>query len=186
MAVIVTLVHTQCQTNFKINYTIGRVFYIHGGIMYTVSGGSSICGWTNFFILHGEGFLVKILTPLADKCVQCGACMTACSKAYFKEDDADLARIQVKDVTGLPEINVCSQCGCCIAVCPTQALTRDKNGVVQLSKDKCTGCLMCVGFCPTSSLFFSPKKQPEPYKCIACGLCAKACSAGALILMNQQ
>lgn len=120
-----------------------------------------------------------------EKCVQCGACMTACSKAYFKEDNPECSRIKVENVTGLARINVCNQCGGCIDVCPTQALARNASGVVQLKKDLCTACLMCVGFCPTASLFITDK-QPEPIKCIACGLCAKACPTGALTLMSQE
>ena len=133
---------------------------------------------------HAGGIFVKFLKPIAEKCTLCGTCVATCAQTYFKENDPELSRIQVNDVVALPEINVCNQCGSCIAICPTLALTRDKNGVVQLNKSKCTGCLMCVGFCPTSSLFFSEKKQPEPIKCIACGQCAKACPSQALVLVN--
>ena len=131
------------------------------------------------------GIRVKLLKTYADKCVRCGACMTACSKAYFKEDDPELSRIRITDVGSMPQMNVCNQCGACIEVCPTQALERDKNGVVQLRMEKCTSCMMCVGYCPTASMFFNADKQSQPFKCIACGLCAKACPAGALELLGQ-
>jgi ferredoxin len=120
----------------------------------------------------------------AEKCVQCGECMTACSKAWFKEESPDLSRVKVVNKTGFSNINICSQCGACISVCPTQALERDANGVVQVRKDKCTSCLMCVGFCPTASMFFEGTKQTEPFKCIACGICARKCPTGALQLIN--
>ena len=111
--------------------------------------------------------------------------MTACSGAYFKIDDSKSSRIQIEKVTGMPKMRVCDQCGTCIAVCPAKALERDSNGVVQLRRNKCTGCLMCVGFCDAGCMFFNPDRQPEPFKCIACGLCAKACKSGALILMQN-
>lgn len=136
------------------------------------------------FTIFKEGFPVKIMRVNAEKCVQCGACMSACSSAWFKKDDVNLSRIRIESVTGLPNFNICSQCGACMAVCPTQALERDANGVVQLRRDKCTACLMCVGFCPSASIFFNAEKQPEPFKCIACGICARKCPTGALELVE--
>ena len=127
---------------------------------------------------------MKVLQLKTEKCVQCGNCMTTCSKAYFKEDSVDLSRIKVVNKTGFANINVCTQCGACMGVCPTNALERDKNGVVQVRKDRCTSCLMCVGFCPSASMFFNGEKQTEPFKCIACGLCARQCPTGALELLN--
>ncbi|NMF18878.1 4Fe-4S binding protein [Cloacibacillus porcorum] len=127
---------------------------------------------------------MKIMQVNAEKCVQCGACTEACSKAYFKEKSPELSRVKVDNMAGFANINICSQCGACIGVCPTQALERDANGVVQVRKDKCTSCLMCVGFCPSASMFFDGDKQTEPFKCIACGICARKCPTGALELVN--
>ena len=127
---------------------------------------------------------MRIMQVNAEKCVQCGVCMEACSTAYFKENSRELSRVQVNDFAGFPNINICTQCGACIAVCPTQALERDANGVVQVRKDKCTSCLMCVGFCPSASMFFDGDKQTEPFKCIACGICARKCPTGALEIIN--
>jgi Fe-S-cluster-containing hydrogenase component 2 len=73
-----------------------------------------------------------------------------------------------------------------MAVCPTEALTRDKNGVVQLDKSKCTSCLMCVGYCPTGNMLYAATKQTEPFKCVACGLCAKVCPTQALELGKSE
>lgn len=126
---------------------------------------------------------MKTLQVKAEKCVQCGECMSVCSNAYFKENSVELSRIRIEDKAGFANPNVCTQCGACIGVCPTQALERDANGVVQLRKDKCTSCLMCVGFCPASSMFFEATRQTEPFKCIACGLCAVKCPTGALVLL---
>ena len=110
--------------------------------------------------------------------------MSACSKAWFKEDNPSLSRIKVENKATYSNINVCNQCGACIEVCPTKALERDANGIVQVRKDKCTSCLMCVGFCPSASMLFNGAKQTEPFKCISCGICAKACPTGALELLT--
>ena len=63
-----------------------------------------------------EGFCVKIMQVNAEKCVQCGACIEACSKAYFKENSPELSRVKVDNMAGFANINICSQCGACIAV----------------------------------------------------------------------
>jgi len=115
----------------------------------------------------------------------CGACVSACSGAYFKINDRKSSRIQIEEVTGMPKIRVCDQCGTCIAVCPTKALSRDSNGVVRLRRNKCAGCLMCVGFCDAGHMFYNAERQPEPFKCAACGLCVKACKQDALMLMTS-
>ena len=79
---------------------------------------------------------MKVMQVNAEKCVQCGECMAACSKAYFKEESPEFSRVKVNNTAGLANINICSQCGACIGVCPTEALVRDANGVVQVRKDK--------------------------------------------------
>ena len=128
---------------------------------------------------------MKFLKPLLDKCVMCGACMSACSKAWAKQDNPGMSRIAVKNVTGLPDIRVCDQCGGCIAVCPSMALQRDKNGVVQIDRKKCTSCLICVEFCPSASMFFHADID-SPFKCVSCGICVKACPEGALSIVEQK
>ena len=83
---------------------------------------------------------MKVMQVNAEKCVQCGECMTACSKLWFKEDSQALSRVKVETVAGFPNFNICSQCGACIGVCPTEALVRDANGIVHVSaKDLGTG-----------------------------------------------
>jgi ferredoxin len=77
------------------------------------------------------------------------------------------------------KITVCTQCGVCIDICPTQALSRNKIGVVMLDKKKCIGCFMCVGFCPEDAFFQHPD-LPHPIKCTACGQCPKGCPHRAL------
>jgi Fe-S-cluster-containing hydrogenase component 2 len=76
---------------------------------------------------------------------------------------------------------VCTQCGDCIEVCPTEALSRDRQGVVRLNKKLCVGCLSCVGFCPNHTMYYH-SDYVEPIKCISCALCTKQCPTEALTI----
>jgi Pyruvate/2-oxoacid:ferredoxin oxidoreductase delta subunit len=46
------------------------------------------------------------------------------------------------------------------------------------------GCLACVGFCPYQVMRHHAH-QTEPFKCVACGNCAKECPADALVIVDQ-
>ena len=119
---------------------------------------------------------MRIMHVNAEKCVECGACMEACSTAYFKEKSPELSRVKILNNTGFVSVNICSQCGACMAVCPTQALERDANGVVQLRKEKCT--------CPAASMSLDGDPPTAPSLCTACGIPARNGPTGALELIN--
>ena len=122
---------------------------------------------------------MKYLKTNQSACKGVRACEKVCSRTFFKTEDPAKSAIRVTEKGGAFEINVCNQCGQCIDICPVKALARNKLGVVMLDKKLCVGCLMCVGFCPTLSMMHHPD-QPEPFKCVACGACAKACPEHAL------
>jgi len=125
---------------------------------------------------------MRVLMPDNDLCRGVRACMVACSEYLFKEENPAKSAIRVEGSPAGPfKIHVCNQCGECIAVCPTEALSRDKAGVVRIDGGKCVGCLSCVGFCPYAVMFTHPD-YTEPFKCVACGSCVKACPNGALLL----
>jgi len=125
---------------------------------------------------------LKKLTADSDKCTGCGACELACSKAFYKEENREKSAIRVasNDNDGYT-VSVCNQCGDCVWVCSAIALSQADNGVVRLDKKACVGCLICVGEC-LRDFFFYNDDLPTPFKCIACGICAKVCPEGVLAI----
>ncbi|MBU1356763.1 MAG: 4Fe-4S binding protein [Candidatus Edwardsbacteria bacterium] len=127
---------------------------------------------------------MKYLKTNPSLCKGIKACEKVCAKTFFKVEDPEKSAIRVTQTDSGFEINVCNQCGECIAVCPVLALKRNSQGVVMLDKKLCVGCLMCVGYCPTLSMRTHPD-QREPFKCVACGICARACPEKALEIAER-
>jgi len=127
---------------------------------------------------------MKFVKPVHSKCDGVGACEKICAKTFFKLENPEYSSIRVNSENGKHSINVCNQCGECIDVCPVKAIYRNKIGTVVIKKDICVGCFMCVGFCPTHSMR-KTQGQKEPFKCISCGACVKACQKGALSLVES-
>lgn len=130
---------------------------------------------------------MKVLSYNPELCVGCRTCEEVCSDTWFKVTDAEKSSIRIHDFDGTGPLRAvyCVQCGDCIAVCPTEALSRDKKGIVRVQKKLCIGCLSCVGFCPYQAMVYHPD-QTEPFKCIACGQCAKTCPADALEIVEVE
>lgn len=134
----------------------------------------------------GGGRLVKRLMVDPKICSGCLTCEQTCSTAYHKESLAEKSSIRVTVNENRPHSHsICNQCGECIEICPTQAIYRDKTGVVRIRKADCVGCLSCVGFCPSMSMRYHSTLL-EPFKCVACGLCVKSCPSHALSIADEQ
>lgn len=130
---------------------------------------------------------MRVLVFDPNRCTGCHTCEETCSQAWFKVVDRGLSSIQILDPEGDGPYQaiVCTQCGECIDVCPTLALSRASNGVVRRDLSLCVGCLACVGFCPVGAQYglAAMRTHPdhvEPFKCVACGRCVRACPEEAL------
>jgi Fe-S-cluster-containing hydrogenase component 2 len=109
-------------------------------------------------------------------------CEAACSAKVFKCDDPAWAALHILAAeNGDDQAFLCNQCGDCVVVCPADALARNKQGAVMLNKKLCVHCYTCVGFCEKHAFRRNPAWL-EPYKCIACGICSKACPNAALAI----
>lgn len=129
---------------------------------------------------------MKVLSYDPELCVGCYVCQDVCSETWHKVTDAEKSNIRIhQDDDGQLYAVYCVQCGECIAVCPTEALYRDKRGIVRIKAKLCVGCLSCVGFCPYGAMRYH-RDQVEPFKCIACGTCAKECPADALAIVDVE
>jgi len=128
---------------------------------------------------------MQVLSFDPELCVGCYVCEEVCSETWFKTADAEKSSIRIyDDEDGNLGAVFCNQCGECIVVCPTEALYRDKKGIVRRRKKLCVGCLACVGFCPQQAMFYHPD-QAEPFKCIVCGKCVEECPAEALAVIDK-
>jgi len=104
-----------------------------------------------------------------DKCVACGACVSACPKNLFelRKQGPKSRRIYVscnnQDKGGIArkacEV-ACIGCGKCAKECPFDAITIENN-LAYINDDKCRLCRKCVDVCPTGAIIelnFPPKK----------------------------
>ena len=112
-------------------------------------------------------------------------CEKACAEKVFKFDDPSRAALHIRELAdGSGQAILCDQCGDCMEICPSNALTRNRLGVVMINKKICVGCYMCIAWCDNDAFERAPG-WVEPYKCTSCGICVKACPHAALELTQE-
>ncbi len=123
------------------------------------------------------------------KCTGCRLCETACVIAEDGIVSLLDSRIQIfhEEVEAQQfKVQVCRQCKLCppLDVCPTEALTRDGDGVVHIETALCPdGCRLCVDACPLDAIYV--RSDLKVTVCDLCGgdpMCIKYCETEALSL----
>ena len=103
----------------------------------------------------------KLAVKKGAECMACLECVSACSKAFYKEFHQDLSCIQIVEKNGAAKPMVCIQCGKCEKVCEAGAITQNpKTGVYMINKKLCTSCGKCVEVCPRH-IIWSASKQDD-------------------------
>lgn len=123
-----------------------------------------------------------------ERCVGCQCCMFACARK--EEPGLAKASIGVRSVGGMERgftVVVCRACEDppCARVCPVDALAvRDAGGVL-LDEDRCIGCGHCREACVIGAVFWDVEIN-KPMICMHCGICAKYCPYGVLVLEKRE
>ena len=118
------------------------------------------------------------------ECMACLECVSACSKAFFKEFHQDLSCIRIVEKNGAAKPMTCIQCGKCMKACEHDAITQNpKTGVYMINKKNCVSCGKCVEVCPMKVMVLKPESPAS--KCIACGICVKACPMEVLEIVEK-
>ena len=72
----------------------------------------------------------KLVVKKDAQCMACLECVTACSKAFYKEFHQDLSCIQIVEKNGAAKPMVCIQCGKCEKACEAGAITQNPKTVL--------------------------------------------------------
>ena len=132
------------------------------------------------------------IQKIEDQCRYCQACMLACSMIHEKGLSNPLkARLSVRRnlVDNKVEMTICMHCKNpkCMSDCPSDAIGRNKSGVVVIDEGKCTACGNCEANCPFGAIVFITDRDTYQ-KCDMCEgresgpICVEVCPVQALIL----
>lgn len=130
-----------------------------------------------------------------EKCRACDTCMIACSMVHENGNcSLDNARLSIKREIAdrLASITICRHCKKpeCMSDCPCNAMSRDKTGMVIISREECQGCGNCQDNCPFGAIVYIKDKNIYQ-KCDLCKgisggpVCVQVCPVGALVINER-
>jgi formate dehydrogenase iron-sulfur subunit len=129
---------------------------------------------------HKFGFLID-----ASRCIDCRACMVACSVENNVPMDHTRIWINETGVVGqFPELERfsapfhCMHCldPSCVSACTVGALQVDENGTVVYDNERCIGCRYCMYACPFEVPNFEWEKRLALI--VKCDMCAERLEEG--------
>lgn len=135
--------------------------------------------------------MAKVLSaPDMGRCIGCYSCMLACAREVVKTYSLLYAALRIRTRGGLQSkltADICRACKVppCAEACKYQALLKREGGGVKLVAEKCTGCGDCIPACPVHYIRMNPTIE-KIIMCIHCGICARYCPHGILVLAEAE
>ncbi len=138
------------------------------------------------------GFVINQQT-----CIGCHACTVACKAENNVPVGGFRTAVKYTEVGAFPDIKRlflvqrCNHCtdAPCVTICPVNALSKRKDGIVDLDRDACIGCRACMQACPYDAIYLNEDIKAVE-KCHFCvhrvekGLepaCVTVCPVGAIV-----
>ncbi len=120
-----------------------------------------------------------------NRCLGCEECIEACAR----ENGESLCFVE--SFQGVPVPFRCAHCedAPCEKVCPTEAISRNTDGIVLVDDEKCIGCRSCEIICPWGVPIYNQQTR-KIMKCNMCltrqqqgkiPACVEVCPAKALV-----
>ena len=97
------------------------------------------------------------------RCIGCHACTVACKSENEVPVGDFRTWVKYTEIGTFPQVKRhfavlrCNQCTSapCVTICPVTALSKRKDGIVDLDKDACIGCKACMQACPYDALYLN-------------------------------
>lgn len=132
-----------------------------------------------------------------ETCIGCHACTVACKAENDVPVGGFRTNVKYVEIGKFPRVKRsflvqrCNHCtdAPCVAICPVNALTKRKDGIVDIDRDACIGCRACMQACPYDALYLN-EDLGAVEKCHFCAhrieknlqpACVTVCPVGAII-----
>lgn len=123
------------------------------------------------------------VTP--SSCTGCRLCRQICAIEKFAETNPRKALLRIEarfPDPGTYHPQFCDQCGKCAEVCPTEAITKNDEGVYLIDLELCIQCDACGPECPLGVIYTDGDQNP--HKCDLCLRCTEVCNTGTLVCVE--